>query len=279
VAAAPGLLAPGGFDGGFALVSNSGGGGQPGAFKLVQPGTSYVAGLALGTITGTASAQQRYFNASPPFDHGDGAVAGYVFVLVNKNGEAVAHYAADVPPWAYNGPTNIRPDFIDPASGVKYRRKDSRRDLREALRARRQPRPGFRAAFQRALDEELARALKKPAQKAKAESAAKGGAFLRACREAAKQKVIEADYEPITMEMKMRDMTLIPQPFGIVPDGYTVVLLDAMDERIGKLLDHQADGGADDIIAALYEGALYADNEALKRKGPPGVLQAALKYR
>jgi hypothetical protein len=278
--AAPGILAAHGIGndaGSYGLVYSAGG--ITGGFKLITPGTTYAARVSMGTLSGTASAQQRYFNASPPFDHGDGETAGYIYLLVDRDGRALAHYSADVPPWAYNGPTDIRAAYIDPETGVKYRRKERRAALRQALRARRQPRATFRDAYAAALDEALARATKKPAQKAKMHDPKHSGAFLRSCREAARRAVLEADYEAITMEMKMRDMALIPHPFGTIAPGQTVVLLDAMDERVGKLLDHQADGGADEIIEALYSGDLYADNEALNRKGPPGVMQAALKYR
>ena len=52
-------------------------------------------------------AQQRYINSSPPFDIGDGAIPLFAFIKVKKSGEIKSIYTADVPPWAYNGPTNI----------------------------------------------------------------------------------------------------------------------------------------------------------------------------
>lgn len=67
-------------------------------------------------------AQQRYVSASPPFDMGDGEATGFMFLLMNKDGTVSATYNADVPPWAYNGPTDIKASRIDPLTGQKFRR-------------------------------------------------------------------------------------------------------------------------------------------------------------
>lgn len=64
-------------------------------------------------------AQQRYINSSPPYNIGDGDVPLFVFALVNSSGVIEATYAADVPPWAYNGPTRVTADRIA-ADGRKF---------------------------------------------------------------------------------------------------------------------------------------------------------------
>lgn len=83
--------------------------------------TSFTARLTLGILqgSGTTEARQRYILTSPPFDMGDGDVAGFVFALV-RGGHVVGTYIADVPPWAYNGPTDIGAHRIDEA-GRKFR--------------------------------------------------------------------------------------------------------------------------------------------------------------
>lgn len=63
--------------------------------------------------SGSASAQQRYVNASAPYDLGDGEIPLFVFALVDAGGRVLASYAADAPPWAYNGPTWIGSDLVD----------------------------------------------------------------------------------------------------------------------------------------------------------------------
>lgn len=66
--------------------------------------------------------RQRYITSSPPFDIGDGECGGFIFVKVNKNGDVLQSYIADVPPWGYNGPTDIRAQKICRATGRKYRK-------------------------------------------------------------------------------------------------------------------------------------------------------------
>lgn len=82
---------------------------------------------------GNAAAAQRYITSSPPFDLGDGETGGFVYALVNDAGDIVSHYAADVPPWAYNGPTNIRCDFQCPITNKKYRKTKENRTLEEIM--------------------------------------------------------------------------------------------------------------------------------------------------
>jgi len=74
--------------------------------------TSYVTNIVLGDNGGnTVSAQQRYVQASPPYNLGDGDVPLFVFVLLDASGIVKATYVAPEPPWAYNGPTNIAADY------------------------------------------------------------------------------------------------------------------------------------------------------------------------
>jgi len=56
---------------------------------------------------------QRYVNASPPYDLGDGCIAQFNFVKLDAQGSTIAAYSADVPPWAYNGPTKLTPDRLE----------------------------------------------------------------------------------------------------------------------------------------------------------------------
>jgi hypothetical protein len=115
----------------FNLEMKTNGSGGQNCFAMMgrQSATTYlrqcfgVADLS-GTITLTA--QERYITASPPFDLGDGPLAGFIFARVNKAGDIVGTYIADVPPWAYNGPTKIRADFVHPITGKKFRRVQKR---------------------------------------------------------------------------------------------------------------------------------------------------------
>jgi len=180
------------------------------------------------TTSRTLYMQQRYITSSPPIDMGDGDVPGlFMFLLLNESGEVVSHYAADVPPWLYNGPTDVVARRLCPKTGKKQRLVQ-RRSMAELM----------------------------------------DGATPK------------YEYETITMAMKMADMALIPHPWEYVPEGHTVVLVDPMDDRFAALAQHQNNGGGEEIVKALYDGKIYADNEALtKRKGPADVMQAALRFK
>src|SRR3990167_709514 len=81
------------------------------------------------------SAQQRYVQASPPYNLGDGDVPLFVFVVVNSLGKIESTYVAQDPPWANNGPTNIQPDFID-LQGRKFRKtRNPLQDLKQRLQS------------------------------------------------------------------------------------------------------------------------------------------------
>lgn len=95
-------------------------------------GTSNIACVTFGRAggSGTMYVVQRYINSSPPYNLGDGEVPLFVFAVVNAAGEVEMAYTADVPPWAYNGPTRVTADritrdgrkfqnrrFIDPRTG------------------------------------------------------------------------------------------------------------------------------------------------------------------
>lgn len=76
-----------------------GGQGMSTTFNTNISGYRIIAGTTV-----TIFAQQRYINSSPPFDLGDGEVGGFIFALIDGNGDIQSTYVADVPPWGYNGP-------------------------------------------------------------------------------------------------------------------------------------------------------------------------------
>lgn len=95
-------------------------------FSMSAWGASYLTRIVLGQAGSTSVyAQQRYVQASPPYDLGDGEVPLFVFALVDSLGNIVSTYIAPDPPWANNGPTNIRADFND-KSGKAWQRRRTR---------------------------------------------------------------------------------------------------------------------------------------------------------
>jgi len=55
--------------------------------------------------------QCRYIQASPPYDMGNGEIPLFVFLALNRNGDVLGVDVAPDPPWANNGPTDIRPAY------------------------------------------------------------------------------------------------------------------------------------------------------------------------
>lgn len=84
----------------------------------------------VGTTGGTMHAQQRYVTASPPCNLGDGDVDNFTFIRMNDSIEhpegivdgIVSIWSATVPPWYYNGPTDLKPvlTFFDD-EGIEHK--------------------------------------------------------------------------------------------------------------------------------------------------------------
>lgn len=187
--------------------------------------TTYVSNIALATPAGsdgTVYAQQRYVASSPPFDMGDGEVGGFIFAMINSAGAVVSSYAADVPPWAYNGPTDIQGKY-DPVRKKKFQLVPRKLTTEEIL-------------------------------------------------DGAPIDMIEQE---VTQEIKNADMGLIPHPFGGVPAGHTVVMLDPMSDIIKNIIDAQNKYKEFDVVDVI-ENYLTIDNSALVRKGPQGVMQVGI---
>lgn len=87
----------------------------------------------VGNTQKAMTAYQRYITSSPPFDMGDGEAGGFIFLQLDKNKNVISYYCADVPPWGYNGPTDIRACYQCPLSGKKYRKTHKKRTLEQVL--------------------------------------------------------------------------------------------------------------------------------------------------
>jgi hypothetical protein len=106
-----------------------------GATIAVNYGSGYAAIIHLDASASgvnTAGARQRYIQASPPYDLGDGSVPLFVFAAIDSAGNVRMTYSAEDPPWANNGPTSIRADFYDEQGRGWQRRR--RRPNMDALR-------------------------------------------------------------------------------------------------------------------------------------------------
>lgn len=90
----------------------------------VDPNTTFLQRFHISAGDGGVDLilRERFIQASPPYDMGDGDVISFIFAIVNNStGLIEVYYHAPDPPWANNGPTNIRPDRIDSVTGKMYR--------------------------------------------------------------------------------------------------------------------------------------------------------------
>ncbi len=189
-----------------------------------------------GGSVGTADAQQRYIQASPPYrlSQGDGDVHGFLFALVeNGSGKIEAMYHAPEPPWANNGPTKIRPDRIDPITKKKFiKQYENKPTLEETKNA-----PLL-------LDRLV------------------NGGLLA--------KDEKFDWVEINHSIKNADMNLIPHPFmNNDLTGKTVVLVDPLSDFVRQLGQMQADG--ENTLQLFHGNYVDLDNQELSRGAPAGV--------
>lgn len=166
--------------------------------------TTYLTRIVLDESgAATASARQRYIQASPPYNLGDGDIPLFVFLHIdNTTQEIVSTYVAPEAPWHYNGPTSIRAQRIDQITGKTFR---SERDLSGILSV--------------------------------SQAKSRNGLAERAVliREAPMM-----EFE-ITQSIKNADMKLVPHPFSDTP-GRTVVMLDPISSLMEDLRNLHDDG-------------------------------------
>jgi len=69
-------------------------------------------GTSSGFNPGSLTVRQRFVQASPPYDIGDGPAHSFIQGLIeNGSGKIIAMYHAPDPVWANNGPTCIAPEY------------------------------------------------------------------------------------------------------------------------------------------------------------------------
>lgn len=89
--------------------------------------TSYTTRMVLFGVTSITAitARIRYVTSSPPYRLGTEDIPLFAWVQLDSNDNIMAIQTSHTPPWAYNGPTNIRPDKKDPITGQYLVRKRS----------------------------------------------------------------------------------------------------------------------------------------------------------
>ena len=176
-------------------------------------GSSYMSAIYLSTNgqNQTADAEQRYAQASPPYDLGDGEIPLFVFCVMNSDGTIHSTYVAPEAPWHNNGPTSICPDVE--IGGKKFQRR--RKIIAEF------------GSIKDALKSGLPRA--------------------QVMDRLATDPMIDRE---ITQAIKNADMLLIPHPFaGNNLTGKTVVMLDPVSPLMHSFLNlHESGGSVTEIM-------------------------------
>ena len=203
-------------------------------------GASNETRMFISTPSGTIFGIQRYVTASPPYNLGDGEIPLFVFAAVHSGGQIAATWVAPDPPWANNGPTDIRPQLVD-RQGRAFKFERPRIDgakLRDPLTR----------------DGELSK-LDMPPQLVEITNAVKN----------ADMPLIPQPFHEIA------DVSGAPIP------GLTIVLLDPVGSVTERLLRLHTEG--ESVGELMNESYIQLDNVPLIRQAPPGVMPVAPSWK
>ena len=229
-------------------------------------GTERVEATWISFVGGATLARQAYVQSSPPYDFGDGPIAGTIFLAVDSAGTVLGSYVADAPPWINNGPHDPRPHFLSEA-GRKFRLGAPRRRILAALQAGEIDTVTADARLRAAIADEPDDVGRLRRGEISIDALLAGSAG----EEIAASHLVEID-----QAYKNADMPLLPHPFGRLPAGATVLLLDPLCDLVRGLIEAQGEG--ENICDLLHRGVIRPDNEALEgRHGPAGVRQVRVR--
>lgn len=273
---------------GFSIRSDTFYSGELSGWWFANDSTSKVSGVSPFYCDSNSRASiivygdQTYVTASPPYSPYGKEVAGFLYLLMNKDGSIAGHSFADTPPWAYNGPTNIRFDSeIYALTGLKYRPKE--RSVNNVERLRKRKKPLIQQSFGKRLNQQIKKEVPSLLEKVRAslgdETFAKRQLrIIQDEKERVMHRVIKEHYEPVTESIKNADMGMLPHPFGRVGGDQTVVLIGLYDDTARDLIDSLNEG---DDIADLIKGEyIEVDNKAVENEDAPnGVMLCNFKIK
>lgn len=245
------FVAPGGQYGFWPSVSTS----STGAGRTVElhvtkavdvVDATYIHMITTGAPDAYGVIYQRYIQASPPYNLGDGDIPLFIFATVdNLTGEVEYMYISPEAPWHYNGKTDIRATRKDKASGRSWRK-------------------CCRIQYERLIGTFTGNLLEAPN-----------------LTDQEKLDIIndKKEYEiEITQAIKQRDMPDIPHPF-IACDltGKTVVMFDPVSPITEKLLYlHNAGENINELIHRKY---INYGNTQIKRVTPDGTVCVDISWK
>jgi hypothetical protein len=194
---------------------------------------------AAGNIV-TVYRDERYVQASPPYNLGHGDIPLFLFVLLDGSGTINGISVAPDPAWAYHGPTNIAPERRD-ASGKGYRRY---REINGVA---------------------FADAIKDAATLQK---------FMAGELQA---EMVERE---ITYAIKNKDMHLFPHNWvGNNLTGLTAVLVEPTSALMDRLAVIHSEAGAQEVRRLVERKYLTIDNTPLPYTSPRGVVACRAAWK
>jgi hypothetical protein len=216
--------------------------------------TTYATTIGAGTSNQIRNfnAQQRYVQASPPYDLGDGLCHRFTFCQINKTTGAIEGvWTAPDAPWHNNGPTDIRAarkKFVLVGDGF-----DHRKLYADARHIRR-----LIAIGGDLTDAQLMR--------------------LQEWFEVSDILDKASVTEDVPQLVKNADMALIPHPFSALRQGSEIVLLDPMADISVQLNEIEDD--LDEYLSQLFSNGFFKiNNKELARVSPPGVKTVSYRWK
>jgi hypothetical protein len=181
---------------------------------------------------------ERYVQASPPYDLGNGEVPLFVWAMLDGAGNVVGSQVAPDPTWAYHGPTNIVPEFYRGNRPFRRYAQVNGVPLHSALR-------------NRALAQQLLQ----------------GEASIEWVEREITTAFKNTDMAIAPHPFVGNDMT-----------GRSVVLIDPVGVMAERLQAIQADQGAREVRDLLLGDYLRIDNTPLDAITPPGVQAVRARF-
>lgn len=269
--------------GGAAAEWTNGSSSYRGAARVGLPGGEYAFYTNTGFATSggwSATFRQRYVNASPPYDWGNGEIAGALYLLVDKQLNIKGTYFADAPMWAYNGPTDIMPAYIDGEKKYRYKQAKFENGIEGYIKSGKhgilRPRSTFVEMFGQMQREKVLPELKKVEASLSKESwHGQRGRITRLMQDKVIEHIVSSSLELVTQDIVNADMTIHPHPFTPGVDE-TVLMVGTYDSALRDLLLLQAQG--EDIIDAIHRNLIGFDTDIRNDLiAPKGVTMVNLK--
>ena len=181
---------------------------------------------------------ERYVQASPPYNLGNGDIPLFVFLALDGSGKIIHASVAPDPTWAYHGPTKITPEFY--VAGKPYR--------------------NYKTVEGIALSE----AIKIPALKRR----------ILMNQATIEDTPMEITQEIKKKDMPLFPHPFV----GNNLTGLTIIMVDPISAVVQRLADIQNEISAKEVLHMFSEGYLLVGNIPINIFSPPGVMPVAVKF-